>query len=154
MEVGVLCEGMVQTNRDHGQKQGVGCFKRAGGIILEFDKKECLMSLLECWDQVVRWNNLWRSKVIIHCTGSPLSKLLSSSMGPWSSSIILSTPISPLVGIVGVFSSLLISHQRMARWRKQTKISPYVVIPVKWTLVVLYHIGCVAQSEWVARDID
>jgi hypothetical protein len=48
MEVRVLGKGMVQNNRDHGQKRGVVIIERAGGIILEFDKRECLMSLLEC----------------------------------------------------------------------------------------------------------
>jgi hypothetical protein len=39
MKVRVLGKGMVQTNRDHGQKRVLGITKRTGGIILELDKR-------------------------------------------------------------------------------------------------------------------
>jgi hypothetical protein len=54
MKGGVLGECMVQTNGNHGQKGMVGIAKGIGGIILELHKRECLMSLLECGDHVVR----------------------------------------------------------------------------------------------------
>jgi hypothetical protein len=34
----------------------VGMAKDVTDAILELDKRECLMSLLECGDHVVRWN--------------------------------------------------------------------------------------------------
>jgi hypothetical protein len=49
---------MVQMNGDHGQREWlVGIGEGIGDIILEFYKRECLMSLLvlECRDHMVRW---------------------------------------------------------------------------------------------------
>jgi hypothetical protein len=53
MKVRVLGKGMVQTNRDHGQKRVVGIAKRTSEIILEVNKRKCLMSL---WNAENKWS--------------------------------------------------------------------------------------------------
>jgi hypothetical protein len=114
-------------NGDHWQKGMVGIVKGFGETILELNKRECLISLLECWDDVVRQNMVWRYKVIAHCAGItifgiPTIRAIVIFYGPGSSAIILATPISPLVQDVGesLLPSVLLIHQRtITRWRRQ-----------------------------------
>jgi hypothetical protein len=47
MKVRVLVKGMVQMNGDHWQKGMVGIVKGFGETVLELNKREFLMSLLE-----------------------------------------------------------------------------------------------------------
>jgi hypothetical protein len=47
---------MVQLDGNHGQKEMVGMAKGIAATILELDKRESLMSLLECRDHKVRCN--------------------------------------------------------------------------------------------------
>jgi hypothetical protein len=59
MEVMVLGKCMVQTSYgDHGQKGMVSMAKDVIDTILELYKRECLMSLLECRDCMVRQSKI------------------------------------------------------------------------------------------------
>jgi hypothetical protein len=107
----------------------VGMAKDIADAILELYKRECLMSLLECWDHVVRWNKVWRYKVIMHGTSATIFRITAIGVivifnGTWIQySMIPSIPISPpLVWVVGeslLASVLFQEHQRTLRQRIQ-----------------------------------
>jgi hypothetical protein len=61
---------------DHGQKGMVGMTKDVVVTILELDKRERLMSLLECGDHMVRWNKRWYN-AIAYCTGITIFGIIS-----------------------------------------------------------------------------
>jgi hypothetical protein len=84
----------------------VGMDKDVADIIIELYKGECLMSLvLECrdtWSNRTRYegSRLWEIVPVSQFSESSLLEWSSFAMGPGSSSMIPSIPISPLVWIL------------------------------------------------------
>jgi hypothetical protein len=94
--------------------------------IFELDKRECLMSLLECGYHVVRQNKRWRYKVIAHCTGGTIFGIISieevvMSHGTW---IQFRDPVDSYISTgsglgESSLASVLFQHQSTLRWRRQ-----------------------------------